>query len=148
MTMKPYIQLKTSLLFTFISLAGLAMATTAIAQAQSSNNEPFVYGCGTGCRVRAVRISDVETIRLSDGSVANTALFEFEQFRNYDTPEAYVAFAGASRHFAICSTGRVGANSGEDYVPNPDWWVQLRGDRSDYATVSGGRVHYFDRLCP
>lgn len=94
--MKPYIQLKTSLVFTFISLAGLAMATTAIAQTPSRDREPFVFGCGTGCRVRAVRISDVETIRLSDGSVANTALFEFEQFRNYGTPEAYVAFAGVA----------------------------------------------------
>ncbi|MDT9190167.1 MAG: hypothetical protein P5681_20460 [Limnospira sp. PMC 894.15] len=146
--MKPYIELKTSLLCSFISLAGLAMATRAIAQTPSRDSEPFVFGCGTGCRVRAVRISEVETIRLRDGSLANTALFEFQQFRDYDTPQAYVAFSGTSRHFAICSTRRVGANSGEDYVPNPDWWVQLRGDRDDYATVSGGSVHYFDRLCP
>ncbi|NMG58149.1 hypothetical protein E1H12_06330 [Geitlerinema sp. P-1104] len=78
--MKPYIQLKTSLLCSFISLAGLAMATTAIAQTPSRDSEPFVFGCGTGCRVRAVHMSDVETIRLADGSMANTALFEFEQY--------------------------------------------------------------------
>lgn len=90
----------------------------------------------------------VKTIRLADGSVANTALFTIEQVRDYDTPQSYVAFTGTPRYFAICSTGRVGANSGDDFVPNPDWWVQLQGNHSDYATVSGGRVHYFNQLCP
>ncbi|MCT7973696.1 hypothetical protein [Laspinema olomoucense] len=138
-----YIQLKTGLIFGLISLVGLA--TNAIAQ--SSNNESFVYSCGTGCRITAVRSSEIETIRLADGSVANTALFTAEQVRNYGTAESYVAFTGMPRYFAICSTKRVGANNGDDFVPNPDWWVQLQGDDSDYKTVSGGRVHYFNQLC-
>lgn len=139
-----YIQLKTGVIFSLISLVGLA--TNAIAQ--NSNNKSFVYSCGAGCRITAVRISDVETIRLADGSVANTALFTAEQVRDYGTPQSYVAFTGTARYFAICSTKRVGANNGDDFVPNPDWWVQLQGDNSDYKTVSGGRVHYFNELCP
>jgi|SanBayMetagenome_1026888.scaffolds.fasta_scaffold16094_3 hypothetical protein len=139
-----YTQIQTLLIFSLINLAGLATDATA----QKAENQPFVYGCGTGCRVTAVRISEVETIRLADGSVANTALFETEQVRNYGTPQSYVAFTGTPRHFAICSTRRVGANSGDDFIPNPDWWVQLQGDRSNYTTVSGARGYYFDQLCP
>ncbi|MGC9502272.1 hypothetical protein [Baaleninema sp.] len=131
----------------FLSLVSLSSLTTS-AVAQDSQGNTITHGCGTGCRVNATRISDVETIRLSDGSTVNTALFQTEQIRDYGTPSQYVAYTQTPRFFADCSRRRVGSNLGEDFVPNPDWWMQLRGDDSDYATVNAGRGYYFDELCP
>lgn len=140
--MRYHHQLPIALIVSLTSLIGLT--SSAIAQ---RTGEPIITGCGAGCRVTSIRISEIETIQLPDGSTANTALFEGEQVRNYGLPDQYIASARTSRYFAICSAGRIGANEGEDYIPNPDWWTQLRGDRSDYAPVAGGMVYYFDELC-
>ncbi|OAB56983.1 hypothetical protein AY600_01780 [Phormidium willei BDU 130791] len=141
--MKFSFQLPMAIMVSVSGLVGLGFEAIA----QRRPREPIIMSCGTGCRVTSIRVSEIETIEFRDGSVANTALFASEQVRNYGLPNQYVAFSGTSRYFAVCSSLWVGSSEGEDYVPNPDWWRQLRGDRSDYAPVAGGMVYYFDELC-
>jgi hypothetical protein len=120
--------------------AGLTIVGLGVLGIDPAGAVPFVYGCGTGCRVEGELVSEVTMV----------GGYRHGRFRIKATglPREPKVVEKTNEVFADCDGKRLGFGAKQKPpAKNSTDWLQIEGTRQDYTTVSGGRGFYFEALC-
>jgi hypothetical protein len=99
----------------------------------------FIYGCGTGCAVRATLVSKPQ---LGAGEIMEA------KFRQTILSNGKFSSSGVRYFWATCSNYSIAFND-TNVFPDSGWKKLNTTDYSaNYTTAGGGLGYYFDVLCP
>lgn len=112
---------------------------------QADTKEPIriIHGCGTGCAVNSIMITNVRrNSHKLNGKKINTSTF----FGHVTGGRGSSGEQGRMRYsYAACSSKEIGFSS--EYNKAPEKLLKLFGNSDDYITAFGAMGYYFDALC-